>query len=112
MSDNNLTLSSAYDDTVPAPLDELSREARIDHEFEVLRKHHARIADSIQLFWGHPECDEFIQHLVFNTDEEYVRTRAGFKPEVLEAIMNLSSLHVVTAQSASPRLSTYEKRPF
>lgn len=95
MSGNNTLTSSGDDNTQPAPLDELNRQARIDHEFEILRKHHARIADSIQLFWGHPECDEFIQKLVFNAGDEYVRARAGFKPEVLDAIMTLSSLHVV-----------------
>lgn len=104
MSENDFTLSSAYDDTEPSPLEALSREARIEREFGILRKHHARIADSIQLFWGHPECDEFIQKLIFNADDESVRARAGFKPEVLDAIMNLSGLHVVTAPAGRQSL--------
>jgi hypothetical protein len=100
MSENDSTTSSGYDKTEPAPLDDLNRQARINHEFGVVRKHHARIADSIQLFWGHPECDEFIQKLIFNAGDEYVRARAGFKPEILEAIMNLSNLHVVIVKTS------------
>jgi hypothetical protein len=99
MSSNDSTNLPAFDKPDPAPTGESNRQAQIDHEFAILRKHHARIADSIQLFWGHPECDEFIQKLVFNSDDEYVRARAGFKPEVLEAIMKLSSLHIVDATS-------------
>lgn len=103
MSDHDSTSSADFDPTEPVPLDGLNRQAQIDHAFEILRKHHARIADSIQLFWGHPECDEFIQKLVFNADDESVRVRAGFKPEVLEAIMNLSSLHVVLPTAGYPK---------
>lgn len=102
MTGHNSFPSSGYAKTEPAPLDELNREARIAREFRILRKHHARIADSIQLFWGHPECDVFIQKLVFNAEDEFALTRAGFKPEVLEAIMNLSVLHVVNVKSGRP----------
>lgn len=102
MSDIDSLPSPEFGKTDPVPLDDLNRQAKIDHEFGILRKHHARIADSIQLFWGHPECDEFIQKLVFNAEDEFVRARAGFKPEVLEAIMNLSSLHVISPKTGRP----------
>ncbi|WP_210546732.1 hypothetical protein [Rhodoferax sp. PAMC 29310] len=102
MSDIDSPSLPDFEKTEPLPLDELNRQAKIDHEFGILRKHHARIADSIQLFWGYPECDEFIQKLLFNPGDEFVRARAGFKPEVLEAIMNLSSLHVAGPKTGRP----------
>ncbi len=98
MASDNPVNSLGFEKTEPAPLDDLNPQAKIDREFRILRRHHARIADSIQLFWGHPECDEFIQKLIFNSGDEFVRARAGFKPEVLEAIMNLSALHVANAK--------------
>lgn len=79
--------------TRPMPLHERPRQFRIDHEMEIIRAHHERIAKSIEMFWGHRDCVEYLQKLVFSGGDGAGKARVGFKPEVLEALMNLASLH-------------------
>ncbi|MBK7052463.1 MAG: hypothetical protein KBF98_03325 [Rhodoferax sp.] len=81
--------------TRPMPLHERPRQFRIDHEMEIVRKHHERIANSIELFWGHRDCVEYLQKLVFSGADNSGKARVGFKPEVLTALMNLEALHAI-----------------
>ncbi len=83
-------------DTRPMPLHERPLQARIDHEMDIIRTHHERIAKAIETFWGHRDCVEYLQQLILSGGDGAGRTRIGFKNEVLSALMNLSTLHKVT----------------
>ena len=78
--------------TRPMPLHELPMQARVDREMEIIAKHHVRIALAIEKFWGHRDCEEYIQQLILNGSIDG-KDRAGFKPEVLAALISLVSLH-------------------
>lgn len=78
--------------TRPMPLHELPMQARIDREMETIAQHHLRIALAIEKFWGHRDCVEYIQQLILSGSVDG-QDRAGFKPEVLSALINLVSLH-------------------
>ena len=77
------------------PLHELSRQARIDHQIALIGEHHERIAKSIKMFWGHKDCVEFLEKLVLSGGDGAGKTRIGFKLEVVEALINLATLHEV-----------------
>jgi len=79
--------------TQPLPLQELPRQARIDGEIAVVRAHHARIAEAIQVLWGHRDCEKYLQQLIINGGDGVMRTREGFKSEVVSALINLAALH-------------------
>lgn len=81
--------------TRPMPLHERPRQFRIDHEMSIIRAHHERIAKSIELFWGHRDCVEYLQKLIFSGGDSSGKARVGFKPEVLTALMNLAALHAI-----------------
>lgn len=82
--------------TRPMPLHEIPRQARIDREMAVINHHHARIGTAISTFWGHPDCDEYLQKLIMSGGDGFGKARIGFKKEVLAALINLSNLHDVT----------------
>lgn len=81
--------------TRPMPLHERPMQARIDNEMAIVAEHHVRIALAIEKFWGHKDCVEYLQKLIMSGgyQEGQARMRAGFKPEVLSALMNLVALH-------------------
>ncbi len=81
--------------TRPLPLDELPRQARIEHDMTIIRTQHPRIANAIEMFWGHKDCVEYLQQMVLNGGDGVGRARVGFKQEVLAAFMDLSTLHVI-----------------
>ncbi|TAH10378.1 MAG: hypothetical protein EAZ11_12545 [Curvibacter sp.] len=82
--------------TRPMPLHERPLQARVDIEMAIIALHHARIAASIQRFWGHRDCVEYLQSLVLSGGySDTDRNRVGFKPEVLSALINLAALHRV-----------------
>lgn len=81
--------------TRPMGLHELPRQARIDREMAVITNHHERIAKAINTFWGHRDCDEYLQKLILSGGDGAGKTRVGFKPAVLAALINLSELHNV-----------------
>ncbi len=83
-------------DTRPLPLHERPLQARIDHEMDIIRSQHERIAKAIETFWGHRDCVEYLQQLVLSGGDGAGRNRIGFKTEVLSALINLSTLHKVT----------------
>ena len=79
--------------TRPMPLHELPRQVGIDLSMAVVAKHHERIAKAIELFWGTRDCVEYIQKLVLSGGDGLGRSRVGFKPEVVSALLSLISLH-------------------
>ena len=81
--------------TRPMPLHELPRQVGIDHAMGIIARHHDRIAKSIQLFWGTRDCVEYIQKLVMSGGDGFGNARVGFKPEVVSALLSLSSMHQV-----------------
>jgi hypothetical protein len=78
--------------TRPLPLHERPMQARIDHEMDIIARHHVRIALAIEKFWGHRDCVEYLQRLILSGDNDG-HNRVGFKPEVVAALINLVSLH-------------------
>ncbi len=80
-------------DTRPMPLHELPRQVGIDNAMALIGKHHERIAKAITIFWGTRDCVEYIEKLVLNGGDGLGRSRIGFKPEVVSALMSLISLH-------------------
>ena len=81
--------------TRPMPLHELPRQVGIDNAVAIIRKHHERIARSIDIFWGTRDCVEYIQKLVMSGGDGLDKTRVGFKPKVVSALLSLVSMHQV-----------------
>lgn len=79
--------------TRPMPLHELPRQVGIDHAMAVVAQHHARIAKAIEMFWGTRDCVEYIQTLVLSGGDGFGNARVGFKPEVVAALLSLTTLH-------------------
>ncbi|MCF8167720.1 MAG: hypothetical protein K9K38_08570 [Rhodoferax sp.] len=82
--------------TRPMPLHERPIQARIDSEMAVIAKHHMRIAQAIEKFWGHRDCVEYLEKLILSGGDGVGRARVGFKNEVVTALINLIALHQVT----------------
>ena len=55
-----------FEPTRPLPIQELPRQVRIDHEMAIIRTYHERIAKSIEIFWGHRDCIEYLQKLILS----------------------------------------------
>lgn len=91
----SLDQSPEDDETRPMPLEELPRQVQIDHDMAIIRARHERIAKAIDMFWGHKDCVEYLEQLIFSGGEGIGRTRIGFKHEVIAAFLNLISLHEV-----------------
>ena len=81
--------------TRPMPLHERPLQARIDAELAVIAENHVRIALSIEKFWGHRDCVEYIQKLILSGGRQDGNDRAGFKAEVVSALMNLAAMHKI-----------------
>ncbi len=81
--------------TRPMPLHELPRQVGIDLAMALIAKHHERIAKAITVFWGTPDCVEYIEKLVLSGGDGLGNSRVGFKPEVVSALMSLISLHQI-----------------
>jgi hypothetical protein len=79
--------------TRPMPIHEIPVQARIDSEMAIIAQHHERIAKAIKLFWGHRDCGEYLHKLILSGGDNAGKTRVGFKPEVLTALINLTNLH-------------------
>lgn len=80
-------------DTRPMPLHELPRQVGIDNAMALIAKHHERIAKAITIFWGTRDCVEYIEQLILSGGDGLGRTRIGFKPEVVSALLSLISMH-------------------
>ena len=81
--------------TRPMGLHEIPKQARIDREMAVVSLHHERIAKAISTFWGHRDCSEYLQKLILSGGDGAGKSRVGFKPAVLAALINLSELNEV-----------------
>lgn len=81
--------------TRPMPLHELPREVGIENAMALIARHHERIAKAITVFWGSRDCVEYIEQLIMSGGDGLGRTRIGFKPEVVSALMSLISLHQI-----------------
>jgi hypothetical protein len=88
--------------TRPVPLHEVPMQARFDREMVVINKHHRRIGKSIDVFWGHANCVEYLRTLVMSGGDGYSHAKAGFRPEVLTAMINLATLHEELFPNARP----------
>jgi hypothetical protein len=79
--------------TRPMSMHELPPEVTLEHELAIINAHHARIGNSIRMFWGHKDCVEYLQQLLLKGGDGVGRQRIGFKHEVVAALMNLIELH-------------------
>lgn len=79
-------------------LEDYSRTVRLDRHMETVRTYHERVAKGIAIFWGHPECGEYLRKLLVNGCEDTGYARMGFRAEVLSALMNLLELHETADQ--------------
>ena len=80
--------------TRPIPLHERPLQTRIDMEMAIIAEHHVRIALAIEKFWGHRDCVEYLRNLILSGYKEGEK-RMGFKPEVVQALINLTQLHQI-----------------
>jgi len=79
--------------TRPLPLHELPLCVQVEHEMVVIAANHPRIALAIRTFWGKRDCVEYLQKLILSGGRSDGESRAGFKPEVVSALINLVGLH-------------------
>lgn len=93
--DTQPTTWGEFEETRPTPLFELPPEVQIEHHLNIIRSYHARIANAIETFWGHRDCDEYLHQLVTNGGDGFGNARIGFKREVIAALIQLSALHEV-----------------
>jgi hypothetical protein len=91
----NLIEHPEFESTRPMALHELPKPMRIDHEMNIVRAYHPRIAAAIEVFWGHRDCVEYLQKLITNGGDGFGNARVGFKHEVLSALINLTTLHEI-----------------
>ena len=82
-------------DTWPMPLHELPVEHQVQQALIVVAHRHPHIAKAIAMFWGHQEAADYLRQLIFDGSDPKSHTREGFKSDVLTALLNLQSLHVV-----------------
>jgi hypothetical protein len=81
-------------DTRPTPMHERPMQERIDSQLSIIAEHnHVRIALAIEKFWGHPDCVQYMQKLIFDGGHNNGRDRVGFHPDVISALITLVSLH-------------------
>ena len=76
----------------------LRDEDEMARALETIGKYHPRIASALKQTWGYQECANYLQKLIFNGSDPADLQRAGFKPEVLDAILILSARHRVVAR--------------
>ena len=79
----------------------LTPQQRVDRQLAIICKDHERLGKGIAAIWGSPEYDDYLQQLVFNAADAKRDIRAGFKPEVLAALMRLSELHPTEARPST-----------
>lgn len=86
-------LEEAGDATRPMGLEEKSPEQRRNDALALLDAQHPRIAVAVRAVWGFPECLGYLNRLMLEGCDGTGRTRVGFNPRVIDALMNLASLH-------------------
>jgi hypothetical protein len=92
----NIRKSSWANDAFPqlnarmpgAPAREFVREIE-EYPFIVIAREHPRVAKAIELTWGHPELDVYLQKLIVADRGG----REGFSRTTMSALMKLSKQH-------------------
>ena len=77
-------------------------EQRRDDALSTVELHHHRIANTIRTLWGYKECSAYINQLIMNGGDGMGNARIGFKPEAVEAMLQLADLHDVLFGPAEP----------
>lgn len=70
-----------------------SAATQADCALEVIRKHHARVANAIRDFWGHKECCAYIENLLLSGTTPDKQNRCGFSQEVVACLLLLMGIH-------------------
>lgn len=73
----------------------LLEEDLMEQAIETVRARHERIASTLKSIWGHQECSDYLQKLVFNGSDPADLKRTGFSQEVAGALLLLSRIHKV-----------------
>lgn len=81
--------------TRPMGLDEKEPEVLAAEALERVELHHPRIAQTIRTLWGYKECSAYINQLIMSGGDGMGKARIGFKPEAVEAMLQLADLHDV-----------------
>ncbi len=81
--------------TRPLPLKDIPLLDRRVRQMAILSRQHERIARTIDAFWGQPECANYLQKLILSGSDGVEKTRVGFKPQVLSALIALTELHEI-----------------
>jgi len=76
------------DDTPATPIAEEKKPGREDH-LAILKDSYPRIASAIELMWGHPECEDYVNKLILNDRG----SRQGFPKDAMSALLGLFRLH-------------------
>jgi hypothetical protein len=79
--------------TRPLPLKDIPLLDRRVRQMAIISRQHERIAKTIDAFWGQPECINYLQKLIMSGGDGVEKTRVGFKPQVLSALIALTELH-------------------
>ncbi len=95
-------LEEADDATRPMSLDEKTPEQRLNDALALLDDQHPRIAAAVRAVWGAPECLAYLNRLVLEGCDGSGRSRVGFSPRVVDALMNLADLHETLFGAAKP----------
>ena len=83
-------------DSPPSP--PVSDQEVIDRLIAIVRAEHEHIGKGLVLMWGHPECQQYLHNLIDGGDngKRPEKNRAGFKPVVFSALMDLAERHKIT----------------
>lgn len=73
--------------------EKINRPAQVDQALAEIRRQFPQIADKIDLDWGNPGCQKYLQKLLSDSYNRDQSVRAGFSTAVARALMNLLSLH-------------------
>ena len=79
--------------TRPLPLKDIPLMDRRIRQMAIISRQHERIARTIDAFWGQPECANYLQKLIKSGGDGVEKTRVGFKPQVMSALIALTELH-------------------
>ena len=74
-------------------LQEKTLQQRTADALEIVKLHHARVANSILTMWGYKECVQYINKLVMEGNDGTGNARAGFHQEAVQAMLELANLH-------------------
>lgn len=85
--------AAGFDLTQPAALEEATPAQRMNQALEIVERYHLRVAQTIRLLWGYPECAVYIYKLIMSGGDGMGRARMGFHQEAVDAMLALAELH-------------------